>query len=215
MNKEEWTSWLRQFSSELLDALDLDQPDAFRHEAVTAERVAAGWLGEPGLDAAELQTLEAQLETALPPSYRSFLAASNGFLLPGLIVPRLLSGHELAWYRDVDPETVAIWARYAEPGSPESQLGDCLLISERELVGTGVFLLNPAVRHPDGEWEALYLAHWIPGANRFRSFQDLLAQERDGRLRRDETEQQVAELRPKRASVLRELWRILRRPPPD
>lgn len=215
MNKEEWSSWLRGFSSELLEALDLDLHDAFRHEGVTAERVGSEWLGEPGLDEAELQRLETRLDISLPPSYRSFLAASNGFLLPGLIVPRLLSGRELAWYRDVDPETVATWARFAEPGSPESQLGDCLLISERELVGTGVFLLNSAMRHPDGEWEALYLAHWIPGANRYRSFQDLLAQERDGFLKHDEIEQEIPNLRPKRVSVLRELWRILRRPPPD
>ncbi len=184
MNSAEWSIWLRQFSTELIDRLDLDQPDAFRHEAVTAARVASGWLGEAGLDDAGLAGLETRLGVALPPSYRSFLAASNGFLLPGLIVPRVFAAAEVAWYRDVDPETIATWAEFAEPGSPESQLGECLLISERELVGTGVLLLNPSVRDADGEWEALYLAHWIPGANRHRSFQDLLEQERQTLLER-------------------------------
>ncbi len=185
-NSAEWSVWLRQFSAELIARLDLDQPDAFRHEAVTAARIASGWLGEEGLDDTGLAGLERRLGVALPPSYRSFLAASNGFLLPGLIVPRLFAAAEVAWYRDVDPETIATWAEFAEPGSPESQLGECLLISERELVGTAVFLLNPLARHADGEWEALYLAHWIPGANRFRSFQDLLEQERQQFLNRDD-----------------------------
>src|SRR5688572_2325026 len=80
--RAEWSIWLRQFSAELIDRLDLDRPDAFRHEAVTAARAASGWLGEAGLDEGELAGLEARLGVALPPSYRSLLAASNGFLLP-------------------------------------------------------------------------------------------------------------------------------------
>ena len=187
MNSAEWTIWLRQFSAELLARLDLDQPDAFRHEAVTSARVASGWLGEDALDEAGLAGLETRLGVALPPSYRSFLAASNGFLLPGLIVPRIFAAAEVGWYRDADPETIAIWSTFGEPGSPESQLGDCLLISERELIGTAVFLLNPSRRHADGEWDALYMAHWIPGVNRYRSFQDLLEQERQTFLNDDDT----------------------------
>jgi hypothetical protein len=187
VNSREWTVWLRQFSAELIERVDLDQPDAFRHEAVTAARISTGWLGEPGLEETELAALETRLGVALPPSYRSFLAASNGFLFPGLIIPRLLTGGEVAWYRAVDPETVAIWGSTAEPGSPESQLGDCLAISERELIGTAILLLNPLVRDAGGEWEALYLAHWIPGANRYRSFQELLEQERQTFLNDDAT----------------------------
>ena len=215
MTKEEWSTWLAQFSAELIARVDLNRPDAFRHPAVTAERVASGWLGEAGLDETELARVETRLGIALPTSYRSFLAASNGFLLPGLIVPRLMGGAEVAWYRDVDSATVAIWAESAAPGSPESRLGDCLLVSERELVGTCVFLLDPAARHSDGEWEALCLAHWIPGANRYRDFEDLLERERDDFLKRPETARHLADVRAKGVSPMRELWRILRRPPSD
>jgi hypothetical protein len=215
MTKREWSTWLERFNAELIDRVDLNRPDAFRHPAVSAQRVASGWLGEAGLDETELERLEMRLGVVLPPSYRSFLAASNGFLLPGLVVPRLMGGAEVAWFRDVDPAAVAIWAESAAPGSPESRLGDCLLVSERELIGTGVFLLDPAARHADGEWEALCFAHWIPGANRYRDFADLLARERDGFLQQRETAQHVADLRAKRISPVRELWRILRRLPPD
>jgi hypothetical protein len=212
MTKEEWSIWLAQFSAELIARVDLSRPDAFRHPAVTAERVASGWLGEAGLDEVELARIETSLGVVLPPSYRAFLAASNGFLLPGLIVPRLLGGGELAWYRAVDPTTVAIWAESATPGSPESRLGDCLLISQRELVGTGVFLLDPSARPADNEWDAVYLAHWIPGADSYRDFTALLEEQRQGLMKDEETERQAADARPKRVSLLRELWRILRRP---
>jgi hypothetical protein len=37
----------------------------------------------------------------------------------------------------------------------------------------GVALLNPHVSTAEGEWEAWYLAPWLPGANRYRSFWDL------------------------------------------
>jgi hypothetical protein len=139
--------------------------------------VAAGWLGSPGVSDDEIRDAEAGLGTPLPPGYRSFLQASDGFLLLGLIVPRLRSAGELRWLRDEDPETVATWAEYAEPGSVESELDGCLQISDRELVGTAVYLLNPARRHGE-EWEAVHLAHWSPGAESFPSFRQLLIEER-------------------------------------
>ncbi|MEU6252536.1 hypothetical protein [Streptomyces sp. NPDC047043] len=42
---------------------------------------------------------------------------------------------------------------------------------------TDVSLLNPCVITPDGEWEAWYLAHWLPGAVRYRSFRALMNDE--------------------------------------
>ena len=33
-----------------------------------------------------------------------------------------------------------------------------------------VYLLNPEVVTPDGEWEAWFFANWLPGANGYRSF---------------------------------------------
>ncbi len=119
-------SWLGDLNRELLARVDLATPDAFRDSRVTAEVVAAGWLGSPGASDDEIRDVGAGLGTALPPGYRSFLQASDGFLLPGLIVPRLRSAGELRWLRDEDPETVATWAEYAEPDrlSPSS-MGAC------------------------------------------------------------------------------------------
>ncbi|MEV4078630.1 hypothetical protein, partial [Nonomuraea fuscirosea] len=41
----------------------------------------------------------------------------------------------------------------------------------------GVALLNPHVKTSEGEWEAWYLAPWLPGAKRFKSFWGLAAYE--------------------------------------
>jgi hypothetical protein len=32
---------------------------------------------------------------------------------------------------------------------------------------------------PDGEWEAWFFANWLPGANRYRSFWEMLQTEQD------------------------------------
>jgi hypothetical protein len=57
---------------------------------------------------------------------------------------------------------VAIDARY---------LWTAIQISE---VDDGVLLLNPAVVTADGEWEAWFFASWLPGANRYPSFLELV-----------------------------------------
>ncbi|WP_329450816.1 hypothetical protein OG894_12620 [Streptomyces sp. NBC_01724] len=42
---------------------------------------------------------------------------------------------------------------------------------------TEVYLLNPCVVTADGEWEAWFVAHWLPGAVRYQSFWDLMNDE--------------------------------------
>ncbi|WP_206309586.1 hypothetical protein [Streptomyces sp. A0642] len=55
-------------------------------------------------------------------------------------------------------------------------LSDMLEISHTPGAGD-VCLLDPHVVTPSGEWEAWYLARWLPGAVRYRSFWDLMNDE--------------------------------------
>lgn len=174
----DWAAWLRDFNRELLDQLDLGTPSAFRDPRVTHELVATGWLGSPSADDSRIAAGEERLGAELPASYRTFLAASDGFLQPDLIVPRLRATDELAWYGDADPESAATWAAFAEPGDPLGRLAGCLQVSDIELVGTAVYLLDPVSRGLDGEWEAYLLAHWVPGVERYASFFDLMEAQR-------------------------------------
>jgi hypothetical protein len=141
---------------------------------------ASGWLGAPGATEAELSALEARLGVRLPPSYRSFLEASNGFLMPGVIVPRVLRADEVAWYRDTHAETIDAFNQGLTNfgGDRETFLDDAIQISAVELVGSAVYLLTPGAVSPDGEWQAGYFADWVPGVHKYPSFRALMFGER-------------------------------------
>ncbi len=180
----EWQPWLETWNRELLARFDPAEHNAFIDPQVTPAVLASGWLGFPGVSDGQLAELEARLGTTLPPSYRSFLRISNGFLQPGIIVPRLLPAEEVAWLRDVDPDTINVWTEMAwstggevEPDGFEQYLATALRVSARETVGTAMYLLNPRLASADGEWEAFFFAHWVPGVRRFPSFWALMQAE--------------------------------------
>jgi hypothetical protein len=56
-----------------------------------------------------------------------------------------------------------------------SHLLHMLAISDSE--DSAVILLNPMVVWGDGEWEAWFFANWLPGAERYRSFAELMRYE--------------------------------------
>jgi SMI1 / KNR4 family (SUKH-1) len=180
----EWEPWLQKWNRELLARYDPAEYNAFVDPQVTPTVLTSGWLGFPGVSDGELAELEARLGMTLPPSYRSFLRVSNGFLQPGVIVPRLLPADEVAWLREVDPDTIDAWTEVAsrtgglaDPDSFEQYLPTALQVSARETVGTAMYLLNPRVANADGEWEAFFFAHWVPGVRRFPSFRALMQAE--------------------------------------
>jgi len=181
----DWDTWLREWNRQLLEVHEASGPDAFTDPLVTPAVLASGWLGAPGASEEELSLLEARLGMGLPPSYRSFLRASDGFLQPGMIVPRLLAAHQVQWFRDVDPDTIEIWTHgLTEAGASaadrfERYLPTALQVSAAERVGSAVYLLNPGVVGADGEWEAFYFAHWVPGADRYPSFWVMMQREQE------------------------------------
>ena len=90
----------------------------------------------------------------------------------------------LAGRRGADPDTIDAWTGpasrtggVADPDGFEQYLPAALKVSARETVGTAMYLLNPRVAGADGEWEALFFAHWVPGVRRFPSFWALMQAE--------------------------------------
>lgn len=186
MTNPDWSTWLQEWNRTLLDGLTPDQPGEADPD-LTPEIVSSGWLGAPGASEAELAALEARLGTPLPPSYRSFLQASDGFIQPNVLVPRLLASREVDWFRSGHQDTIDAWtvgtslggAPASDPDSFEQCLPTALQVSAVEHAGTAVYLLNPKVVGADGEWEAFYFAHWVPGADRYPSFRALMEAERE------------------------------------
>jgi HEAT repeats/SMI1 / KNR4 family (SUKH-1) len=130
-------------------------------ESLDAERI------EPGASEEQLAEAEARLGVSLPPDFRAFLLTANGFGPLDDHVRRVRGASELRWLRDEDPELVRIWSE----ASGDDSLSRTLVVSDEE-DGARV-LLNPAVVS-DGEWKAWFFAHWVPGAEEFGSFRELI-----------------------------------------
>ncbi|WP_067186022.1 SMI1/KNR4 family protein [Microtetraspora niveoalba] len=138
----------------------------------------APWLGTTGASEAEIVRHEERLGMRLPPSYREFLQVTDGWDEYSHSSLRLLSLNEVGWTRDVEPMIAQIWDGLdgADPQDTwylhQESVSASLCVSE-EIEGQ-VWLLNPHVVGPDGEWEAWDFASWHPGEVRYRSFWDLM-----------------------------------------
>jgi hypothetical protein len=176
-------------------AARLDDADLTPHD------VAARWLGRPGADEGDIAALEARLGARLPPSYTAFLRASDGWRVPYGFVPQIRPAARVDWLATRDQTLIDQWCggdaaadlapgaglpsvpdaeyfvyddRQAEHAFRPEYLQTALAISDEEVGGSARYLLNPRVVTADGEWEAWMLAHWLPGARRYRSFRDLM-----------------------------------------
>ena len=215
MTDYDWEPWLREWSRTLLARVAPSSPDTYPDEDLTPEIMTSRWLGAPGAGEPKLAALEARLGIALPPSYRSFLRASNGFLQPGILVPRLLPAEEVDWFRSAHQGVIDAWhvgttlglgKAASDPEAFEHYLPTALQVSDMERAGTAVYLLNPKVVDAAGEWEAFYFAHWIPGVNRYPSFRALMEDERTSWARAEPALDPLAS----RPSPARAYWETLK-----
>jgi len=94
----EWESWLGRWNRELLERIGPTVDNRLLRYGVTPEVRASGWLGLPAATEEQITRLETRLGRALPPSYRAFLKASNGFRQPGMLVWRVLPAEEVACF---------------------------------------------------------------------------------------------------------------------
>jgi len=153
--------------------------------------VKSGWLGLPPASDGEIAHLERRLRKTLPPSFKQFLRVSNGWLRGPSYPERWYGTGEIGWFRDLEAEYVRIWTDNSGPVpddeyfvyGPKQQtpavraeyVAACLQVSD--VIDGYVYLLNPEVISPEGEWEAWVLGSKLPGAIRYRSWRELVAAE--------------------------------------
>ncbi len=188
MSEFDWRRFLQEFSAELLGDEEII-------ESLPAEVGASGWLGFPGATQEELSGLESRLGVTLSPSYRAFLATSNGWRTTGWSAIVLWPVDKIAWLRDVDPGVIDAWTSTYNLAIPDEEyfvygddqqshmirteyLRDMLAISSNDWANQDRILLTPRVIFDNGEWEAWHLSSEYPGATRVRSFRELMEQER-------------------------------------
>ncbi|MDX3849504.1 SMI1/KNR4 family protein [Streptomyces sp. AK02-01A] len=168
-----WRPFLERWSEDWVDsagALGQEVAD----EQVPRER----WLGFAPADEDRIEALEERLGVALPPTYRSFLAATDGWRPAGTSVRLMGTAEGVHWH--------------ADPGGLqeiyESDLGESP--SEEEVLTAGMWgralqlsldsdmtdvLLDPGDVNADGEWAAYVHRGWSGEyPDRYESFTELM-----------------------------------------
>ncbi len=180
-----WRELLTQWSKEIIESGEYEGE-------LPPEVVASGWLGYPGATDDEIAAAEARLGTTFPPSYREFLKVTNGWRMTTTFIRKIRSTEEVEWLATQDQEMIDIWME----GEQEVVSDEEYLVYGRKAVqplraeylqtalavsdyGDGIYLLNPQIVTPEGEWEAWFFAHWVPGADRYRSFWELMQTEHE------------------------------------
>lgn len=142
----------------------------------------------------QLAAAEERLKIKLPPSYRTFLSACNGWKFASDMTPIIRPVEKVRWFRKEHKDWYEAYQMSAEPLSVMEKdyfdyanqdcavfeikhLAHALCISE--IGDDAVVLLNPMVVWPDGEWEAWFFSNSSPGATRYRSFACWVSQELD------------------------------------
>ncbi len=190
-----WTELLHQWSRDILSS------KAYR-ERLSPDVIGSGWLGFSGATEADILRSEARLHTKLPPSYREFLKVSNGWRMTTPFIDRLWSTEEIEWFsvrrrswidarataadyfgqpEPIPDEDYLVYGENQKESIREEYLKAVLEISDEG--DSAIYLLNPLVVSPEGEWEAWFFADWIPGAHRYRSFWELMLAEYESFLR--------------------------------
>ncbi|WP_127502051.1 SMI1/KNR4 family protein [Actinoplanes solisilvae] len=164
---EQWRGYLAEYSADFLRAADAD-----RLAGLGSERRASGWLGFAGAGPDALAAVEERLGTPLPPGYRAFLQASDGWLEMGPFVWTMRTTADVGWVRDLEPDLCD------EDDEDYELMARALLVSAD--ADACYWLLDPADVNGNGEWAAYVWASWYPGlGDRFVSFADLVAAERE------------------------------------
>jgi hypothetical protein len=198
MSSFDWESFLKRWSQEILESIGSDR------EKLPPEVIESQWLGYPGATEEEIAQAEARLDTKLPPSYRAFLKVTNGWRQTTPFINRLWSTEDIEWFTVRNQSWLnALQARLEQSSSelPNSSLPHASIADEEYFVYGGeqdcskirveylqtaleisqrgeaaIYLLNPQVV-TEGEWEAWFLGDWLPGADRYRSFQEMMQAE--------------------------------------
>jgi hypothetical protein len=115
-----WRKFLKQASRDLLT-------DKAIRQNLPKKVVSSNWMGYKGASETEIAALEKRLGKALPPSYRSFLAETNGWRNCGAFIYNIWPCAEVRWFRDrnqawidayVHPENSGITLAYPDGKIP-------------------------------------------------------------------------------------------------
>lgn len=178
----DWKTFLKDVSASLHDSGHL------KEEYNNGDN-GNSWLGYLGATETQIAQREDELQVTLPPSYKEFLLASNGFKQVSNFIWDILPVENITWLKDFDNDFYQGYAaeiKYDDVSDEDyftygpaqdtvhfraEYLCNSLVISNWG--DAAILLLNPAVKFGK-EWEAWMYANWYPGAVRYKSFEALM-----------------------------------------
>jgi hypothetical protein len=170
-SEAQWRLYLAEYSVEVLESADEDEG----LEEVSDQQRANRWLGFDGAQADRLADLERRLGIGLPPSYRAFLAVSDGWLYLGPFLWTMRTTGEVGWVRDTD---LHLHELLQDEQDELAGLADRALLISKE-GDAQYWVLDSGDVSADGEWAAYTWSSWWPGlSDRFESFAALVDDER-------------------------------------
>ena len=204
MSTFDWESFLRQWSQELIESIQDDQnqlpleviesnwlgyPGATQEQINRAEtrlevrlppsyreflQVSNGWRQTtPFIDrlwsTEELEWFALRHQTWIDNFIAGYLARNyrNSFINGSedrRVIPSISNTEYFTYGEAQDCSKLRI--EYLETALEISQKGD-----------SAIYLLNPQVTTAEGEWEAWFFADWLPGADRYPSFCEMMQAE--------------------------------------
>ncbi|WP_216903837.1 SMI1/KNR4 family protein, partial [Nocardia alni] len=172
---EQWRAYLADYGADVLRVAARELTE------VSDQQRAAGWLGFEGASEEQLTELEQRLGTRLPPSYRAFLGASDGWLHLSSFMWEMGTTSTVSWQTESD---AGLGGDYFDDDDDDDEMSAENAMLDRALLISGhgdaqYWLLDPGDVSEDGEWAAYIWASWYPGlGERHTSFAELVRAER-------------------------------------
>jgi hypothetical protein len=159
---QEWLSYLREYTEVGVRANTLATERWMGHDPATQEAVMAA---------------EQRLGVRFPPTYRSFLLATDGWDNAGGWVGHVYSCASISWLRDTD------WGRefidlYSDDDDGNDEYVAVFRRTLKVTNGEDFWFLDPTKNSPDGEWIGYLFRPKYGELERFASFADLWHQSR-------------------------------------
>ncbi len=172
MSDFRWDKILQRWSEAILDSVE---PSVLPEGALERK-----WVGNPPATDAQIDAAEERLQCRLPPSYREFLKITNGWPYVSDFVRQLWPIESVRPLAESQTGMVDAFSKVPELDSaklgesatlPSSHYAHVIQISDYD---DGCFFLNPLVQTTGDECQACFFANWVPGAECYRSFKDLI-----------------------------------------
>ena len=176
----DWKAFLTEWSQNAVPLLRRLPAHALSREESAA--VDRGSLLEAPAGAAEIAGLEATIGRAIPPSYRRFLEASNGFAGLFHTGSRLLPAREVRLLADRRPPWLIEWETLTnvrvQPSKlrplPGSLLPRMLRLDDGPEPFNDATLLDPSETDAAGDWRAVAFSDDGGGATTWSSFRGFM-----------------------------------------